>query len=1368
MLCETLSDVTAHALDTIDKEGNKLSTRSKNAIKIVLYFSQQLCHRAEASSGTQTSTATHSNDVECDDNEEASAPAKGKGTRGKKGTSTAASKKKASSKSTTFAWTEWRKIYLPLLHQMLRIDPSVLWTMSIVPENLLAGFWGYSLQLLEMRPAGISGTGGAEVAARNLCIDIIVQSVARFGSASASGALTSLATALVNCTMRCEHMCAIAADICGKAHIHLAAEIMGDLGNMHMDKLPANGVKNVGTFIEVVAAKYPELMTTFMPILKPQVDSKTFQMRSSLLHAMGSVVAYIHKASVAAQTNTQMQNGENDTGLGDSHNSIVEDVTRNLSQLTRTRDSLLDLIVERTHDVNHFTRAAVLKVWISLVETQSVPVRRIGTVGEIAVDRIFDKTAVVRKNAVALLTSILENNPFAGNLDETLFKHRLTELQTLMKARVEFLRANAAIPHEEDEEDTTPTSLPVIEEVDEENEDADEAFIPKKGKQPNHKNGKKNQTKDSQDCEDNDCDEDQEAVENNIEDDDEFLESDDVKEDSEVQSIKASMEHCEGGLNLIKAISAAQKKVEEMLKSKTSSDVIEAIRFFTRAVNFSIKGSAKSLRSAFSLIWHADANIQSEILNAFQLVYLTDGAASGEAQALPPIEVAANLVELAKRCDVSEMASLERIIGKLFEDSHVQQSVVTCLWAQVRPAADLLSTAASSIGPVLRVLAIIAKCVPNLMTPAKVRLIVEAALTPEALQNADMSALAAASQCLQSCPPFIPSAKEVPASPDMQAAFLSAAVGLRDVLLGAFCGDDEEKTRAWFAVAEEAMHALFHIHPSPDKVVGSIIAPLYQALSINIHCSAARLSRVLFILGQAALCSLVYTERMASEAKKATDKAAKNAPTKDSEQKGEADAMEEEMGMAAAADADHERIFLGLTERLVFDNLLGKFHPLISFVVANEKGTFSAPIVREAAVLALCRYMSVSSIVCESYLGLLFTVLTREPSEKVRTTIVVALGDLAFRFPNALEPWTMHMYARLSDDDVNVRYNALMVLTHLILNDMVKVKGQVSQVVCCLTDKCEAIRDLATLFFNKLSERSNNPVYNLLGDIIASLSAQSDDETTSPQDISADKIASNCLVTAASLPTACNHRQLTEAEFEMTMQFLLSFVQKDKQADALVERLCIRIGAATSLRQRRFLAFCVGELSVSDKGVRKVVDLFKQIKAALYDGYTHQKFKNMLSKAKKLRSAPADKASSTATATASSTESSDAAPTIVPTSNASGKNALEELEALLDCVSSASRGEMGVDATVADENTMAMKSDDDAIDAVVAGVGKGGTKKAPPKKKAPAKKASSRRKKNVSDDEGMDADDVEEEEEEEVITKNTTTSRRRRVLGEVN
>lgn len=61
------------------------------------------------------------------------------------------------------------------------------------------------------------------------------------------------------------------------------------------------------------------------------------------------------------------------------------------------------------------------------------------------------------------------------------------------------------------------------------------------------------------------------------------------------------------------------------------------------------------------------------------------------------------------------------------------------------------------------------------------------------------------------------------------------------------------------------------------------------------------------------------------------------------------------------------------------------------------------------------------------------------PTEAVRSNCTIALGDLAVRYPNLLEPWTENVYARLRDPSISVRKNAVLVLSHLILNDMMKV-----------------------------------------------------------------------------------------------------------------------------------------------------------------------------------------------------------------------------------------------------------------------------------------------------------------------------------------
>lgn len=54
----------------------------------------------------------------------------------------------------------------------------------------------------------------------------------------------------------------------------------------------------------------------------------------------------------------------------------------------------------------------------------------------------------------------------------------------------------------------------------------------------------------------------------------------------------------------------------------------------------------------------------------------------------------------------------------------------------------------------------------------------------------------------------------------------------------------------------------------------------------------------------------------------------------------------------------------------------------------------------------------------------------------------------------------------------------MQILTHLILNDMVKVKGQISEMALCIVDADDRISGLAKLFFSELAKKvylcSNN------------------------------------------------------------------------------------------------------------------------------------------------------------------------------------------------------------------------------------------------------------------------------------------------------
>lgn len=126
------------------------------------------------------------------------------------------------------------------------------------------------------------------------------------------------------------------------------------------------------------------------------------------------------------------------------------------------------------------------------------------------------------------------------------------------------------------------------------------------------------------------------------------------------------------------------------------------------------------------------------------------------------------------------------------------------------------------------------------------------------------------------------------------------------------------------------MHSLFHLHPTPDKVAALVLQHMYANLSSTNTAGGADtqsvfpLARLLFVLGQTSLCSLVYTELLAACAKKYPIKDTETGKKAEAqamvgskkvqetgafkEDSGAVDAMEEEMGAAAAADADHERV----------------------------------------------------------------------------------------------------------------------------------------------------------------------------------------------------------------------------------------------------------------------------------------------------------------------------------------------------------------------------------------------------------------------------------------------------------------------------
>ena len=670
----------------------------------------------------------------------------------------------------------------------------------------------------------------------------------------------------------------------------------------------------------------------------------------------------------------------------------------------------------------------------------------------------------------------------------------------------------------------------------------------------------------------------------------------DLEEQSEIQDEEKSEMHGKirafkfltSALAFINIFQSASTSFESMLLSSNGSDVTEALRFFVRARHFQLPCAFTGIKQSMALMWSDEKNIQEEVLNAFIEVFIAVPG-TNQKELLPPKQIVDNLLRLVCNATVSELTCIEEAVSRLVKDELIPADVFLILWSIAAKAPGKPRSAA------MMLLSMGASADTGIVdSPSRLRHLLQAGFGEYTEEKRDWATARSAAHALQR----ITRVKSDPNS----AKFLileQIVERLCSIIQGDWCEDTNiEDTKAWFGAAEQSIDAIFVVCPAPEQVTRVIIQAMegstfgFSHHSPQNSCHSLRLSRFFFVVSHIALKLLVYTESLSGAVRNASaaktlskqeqaDKARSNSKEHDDE-----DAIEAELGVAQAAEAETENKMTEIVDKeIIGRGLIGLFTPLLIRIVANESEQFSSEILMQTSTLALCKFMCISASFCEKHLPLLFTKLSKAPTKDttLRANTVIALGDLAFRFPNEVEPYTPRLYACLKDKSTKVRRHTLMVLTHLILNDMVKVKGQVCEIALCLQDNEVRIRDMARLLFHELSKRSNNPIYNLLPDIVSQLSSSS-----VPKD-----------------------------DFRNIMSFLLSFIKKERQNEMLFDKLCQRFPKCTSISQKANISFCLAQLKLNEKSMKLLNDHFKLYKDALFDDDVFKNFTYIATKAKK-------------------------------------------------------------------------------------------------------------------------------------------------------
>lgn len=986
-------------------------------------------------------------------------------------------------------------------------------------------------------------------------------------------------------------------------HSPMVDEVLRSISSMTFSGQDSKTPRTVSKFLVALTGWIPRTVHRNMALVQAQQDSDAYPVRMALLEVNGMLIKEVS------------ENGE-------ANNMDEEQRKKQINQL-------FDVLFERLLDTSSYVRAKALTILARCCDNEGGFVVQRLDMAKNALGALEDKVASVRKNAIALLTKLITTHPYIikerertpeyeKSLDLKVWEEKYKKVK---RELIERFPKVAAIAEGDQDEDV-------------EEEDEGEAA------------GVKKERASSVDSEDGMDVDDEEAAprrkplrrksttnfEADMEEQQQALAQLDTEE---AKSLRMEKQYCFHAIKFITYLEQAMEVACQLLGSTHKTEVLESMEFFQVAHEKEMQGAQAGVKQMLHLIWSRDnastgedgkevKGVRPKLLECYRTMYFV---ALGDTT-MTPIEqvnrITKNTIELTYNASLAELISLEEMLKALMEDGTFHADIVNRLWNVYSADKDkVLQRQRRGSIIILGMLAIAKRSVVT----EKLDLLLGIGLGK--LGKADLMLARYTCVALQR---FSGSAKKIKGSLDDKNIRLEMDniifQRLREVILQP-CRD-----RDWFGLAEQVINTIYALGEQPDDLCSDIIkvmtkrvfdkpkrdaateeketdpdamdedppadAPEADAASqpangttgLKDTADAFELSQLLFVVGHVAMKQIVFLEIIEREMKRQKDVAA-------AEEKAQAkaghtrtaskDIDEIDAVVGNAEDEIGERIATVRESELLYgpQSLLSMFGPMLVFISGSPQ-KFKSEVLRATATLSLSKFLCVSAQFCEQNYQMLFRILEKSRHSNVRSNIAIALGDVAVSFSTIIDESNNELYKGLNDEDHVVKKNTLMVLTHLILNGMIKVKGQLGEMAKCVEDPDRRISDLAKLFFTELSTKQNT-IYNNLPDVISHLST--------------------------------GEHAVDEETFQNILKYVFNFIEKEKQAESIIEKLCQRFRHTDDPRQWRDIAYCLSLLPYkSERSVKKLIEGLTEYKEKLHEPQVFERFTEILTKARQNKS----------------------------------------------------------------------------------------------------------------------------------------------------
>lgn len=304
------------------------------------------------------------------------------------------------------------------------------------------------------------------------------------------------------------------------------------------------GAENIGRFLVELSDRLPKLISTNIGLLVPHFGGESYKIRNALVGVLGKLVA---------------------KAFNDAEGEVSSKSIR-----LRTKQAMLEILLERCRDVSAYTRSRVLQVWAELCEEHAVSIGLWNEVAAVAAGRLEDKSAIVRKYALNLLIMMLQHNPFGPQLRIASFEATLEQYNKKLKELVPDALSESVLD-----------GLPLDNDTSNGDGEIDDSNA-------------RTMSKQQQDSMTDSC---LPEVDNGIDQKDSS-----VPDFGNVEQTRTLIASLEAGLSFSKCVSATMPTLVQLMASSSATDVENTILLLMRCKQFQIDGSEVCLRKMLPLV----------------------------------------------------------------------------------------------------------------------------------------------------------------------------------------------------------------------------------------------------------------------------------------------------------------------------------------------------------------------------------------------------------------------------------------------------------------------------------------------------------------------------------------------------------------------------------------------------------------------------------------------------------------------------------------------------------------------------------------------------------------------------------------------